>query len=93
MTPTWGAQSIAPPAWPSRTNDDPNYRPKGFDMPAAPGVTANYGDSSVVVPDRYPGAPTPTQPAPQNSGNYPVYNAAGGAGLPSIVPGARAVYP
>jgi Flp pilus assembly protein TadD len=92
MTPTWGNQSIAPPAWPSRTADDPNYRPKGFDMPAAPGTNANSSDSNVVVPDRYPAAPTGQQP-PQNPGNYPAYNGASSAGLPSIVPGARAVYP
>ena len=103
MTPTWGNQSVIPPAWPSRQAGDADYRVRGYDqnqdsMPQYERGDANRG---VVTPDRYPSANSsssqrvPNYPSAsggnsQSNAGYP--NGASGNGLPAIVPGTRNGY-
>lgn len=100
MIPTWGNQSIVPPAWPSRTESDPNYRARGYDAPPAAATQYDRGEEGssrgVVTPDRYPSAG-------QRSTNYggsqgrdsqsnAGYSSSNGGGLPAIVPASRSSY-
>lgn len=59
MIQTWGNQSIVPPAYPSRTADEP-YRSKDFDRsvetPAQYQSLQNDYGAGTVIPERYPGA-------------------------------------
>jgi hypothetical protein len=103
MTPTWGNQSVIPPAWPSRQVGEADYRVRGYDqerdsMPQYERGDANRG---VVTPDRYPSAgsassqrvpnyPSASSGSSQSNAGY----ADGGSsnGLPAIVPGSRNGY-
>jgi len=104
MTPTWGNQSIIPPAWPMRTGADQDYRARGYDQ--ADGAASQYERNDngaaargVVNPERYPSASSAQRPptygggssaTSQSNANYS--NANSGNGLPAIVPGSRNGY-
>lgn len=100
MTPTWGNQSVIPPAWPSRQTGEADYRARGYDQDrdAMPQYERGDANRGVVTPDRYPSA---NSSSPQRVPNYPsasngsAQSNAGypsGNGLPAIVPGARNGY-
>ena len=100
MIPTWGNQSIVPPAWPSRTEEDSNYRARGYDAPQASASQYDRGDEGssrgVVTPDRYQSGGQ--RPASYSGSQVPAtpsnaaYSNNNGGGLPTIVPGSRNGY-